>query len=134
MHTAAAVWNLLCLLVLLAVYAGVAYIQLTAGERWLRSKPGVWPLARAGLSLLHAVFAYYLLVGVVVILNVLVTGNYRQMAFGPDALPIFLAAFLFSLPMACVPTPPPQSSTSRGRSPSRPRSRRSSTSACQRTD
>jgi len=68
---------------IVAVYAAVVCAQLTLGERGLRRLPhGESAICRAMLSIVHAAFGYASFLGVQILLNVIVNGDYRIQAFG----------------------------------------------------
>ncbi len=86
------------LIVIVAVYAAVVCAQLTFGERRIRRLPsGESAFCRATLSIFHAVFGYASFLGVQVLLNVVVNGDYRIPAFGINVELVPIAAGLCGL-------------------------------------
>jgi hypothetical protein len=80
------VYQLGQIVVYLLVYAGLACFQLTAVERWLQGLGvGQWTV-RLALSLVHAVLGYAAFLGVLLLSNVMASGDYRRGWFDPYGL------------------------------------------------
>jgi hypothetical protein len=92
--------QVLNILVLATLYAGFVSAQLGPVEKILRSLGPVHLLLRSGLSVVHAALGYTFLLGVVILLDVIVHGDYRQGILGPYPilLPICGGIFGFSVP------------------------------------
>lgn len=71
------------ILVLVAIYAGVVYVQFTVIEPALRQIGGSAAIVRAALSVVHGAFGCFFLIGVWVLLNVIRHGDYRNDAMWP---------------------------------------------------
>jgi hypothetical protein len=92
------------ILVLVGLYAGVVCAQLTVGERALREERGCGGAAiRAVLSVFHAGVGLFVFFGVEVLLNVIAHGDYRRQAFGPYGNLIPICGGLFGLLVPWLP-------------------------------
>jgi hypothetical protein len=89
------------ILVLLTIYAGVVCGQLTLGERVLREEDGCIGVGlRVVLSVVHGAFGYGILLGVVCLLGVILFGDYRR-GFEPGysrLMPVVGGLFGLSVP------------------------------------
>jgi hypothetical protein len=92
------------ILVILAVYASLVWLQLSAGERRLRTlDPVIRTLSRIGLSIVHAVVGFYTMVGIRLLLNVIVHQDYRHNVFGSYYLVMPVCGGLFGAVIPWLP-------------------------------
>src|SRR5262249_40413777 len=90
------------ILVLVVVYAGIVFCQFILGERRIPKLSAGGTIARAILSIVHALVGFFFFIVVGFLLNVIVNHDYRKMAFEPywDLIPLGGIVFGILVPWA----------------------------------
>jgi hypothetical protein len=92
------------ILAIVVVYAFIVWLQLSAGERWLRTLDLVpRTLMRICVSIVHAVVGFYTMVGIRVLLNVIVHQDYRRDIFGSYGLAMSVCGGLLGVVVPWLP-------------------------------
>jgi hypothetical protein len=89
--------------VYLLIYAGLACFQLTAVERWLQGLGLSQWIVRPGFSLAHAALGYAVFLGVLLLSNVVASGDYRRGWFDPYSLLVPVAGSVIGATLPWLP-------------------------------